>query len=142
MSKKYLIVAISIVALSSCKKYIDKGPIDSTYGAEFWNSQASVEQAALSMYGQFRICIRNSNAFFTNGDYVAGIFSSTAWNYTPLSPQNGSDYFTATADYLGDLTNWSRYYTLIAQCNLILQQVPQMPLADFAGDTSARNSYL
>lgn len=136
------LLALSVLALASCKKYIDKGPIDSTYGAEFWTSQASVEQAALSMYGQFRICLRSSNAFFTNGDYVAGIFSSTAWNYTPLSPQNNSDYFTATADYLGDLTNWTRYYTLFAQCNLILQQVPKMPIADFAGDTTVRNSYI
>ncbi|TDW95861.1 RagB/SusD family nutrient uptake outer membrane protein [Dinghuibacter silviterrae] len=142
---KIIIVAgcLAIACLTSCKKYIDKGPIDSTYGSEFWTSQSAVEQAAISMYGQFRICLRSSNAFFTNGDFVVGIFSSQAWNYTPLSPANGSDFFTATADYLGDLTNWSRYYTLIAQCNLILQQVPQMPLSDFTGsDTSVRNAYI
>jgi starch-binding outer membrane protein, SusD/RagB family len=139
--KKITILAFVLV-LASCKKYIDKGPIDSTYGSEFWTSQASVEQATLSMYGQFRTCIRSSNAFFTNGDYVAGIFSSTAWNYTPFTLDEQFDFPTATADYLGDLTNWSRYYSLIAQCNLILQQVPQMPLSDFSNDTSVVNGYI
>lgn len=135
-------LACLALGMASCKKYIDKGPIDSTYGSEFWTSQASVEQAALSMYGQFRTCIRSSNAFFTNGDYVAGIFSSTAWNYVPLTQNYLFDFPTATADYLGDLTDWTRYYTLIAQCNLILQQVPQMPLAELSNDTTVRNGYI
>ena len=139
--KKITILALVLV-LASCKKYIDKGPIDSTYGAEFWTSQSSVEQATLTMYGQFRTCIRSSNSFFINGDYVAGIFSSTAWNYQPLTLAAQFDFPTATANYLGDLTNWTRYYTLIAQCNLILQQVPAMPLSDFAGDTTVRNGYI
>lgn len=133
-----------VLAVVSCKKYIDRGPIDSTYGSEFWTSQASVEQAALSMYGQFRSCIRASRSFFITGDYVSGTFVSSAWNYTPLTQTNNPpfDFPTATADYLADLTNWSAYYTLLAQCNLMLQQVPQMPLSDFNGDSTVRNGYI
>lgn len=128
----------------SCKKEIDAGPINSTYSSEFWTSQTSVEQAALSMYGQFRSNIRTSNCFFTNGDFVAGNFTSTAWNYTPLTAANTPpfDFPVATADYLGDLTDWTRWYQLIAQCNLILQQVPLMPLSDFSNDTTVVNGYI
>lgn len=142
----YWIVGLAIVTGSfSCKKYIDKGPIDATYGSEFWTSQTSVDEAAEDMYGQLRICYRASNSFFLNGDFVSGTFGSTAWNYTPLMQTNNPpfDFPTATADYLGDLTNWSAYYTLLAQCNLILQEVPTMPLSDFTNsDSTVRNSYL
>jgi len=139
----YLLLLSGIVLGGvSCKKDLNAGPINATYSSEFWTSQSSVEQAALSMYGQFRACIRSSNCFFTNGDYVSGTFASTAWNYTPFTIDQQFDFPTATADYLGDLTNWSRYYSLVAQCNLILEQVPKMPLSDFNNDTSIVNGYI
>jgi hypothetical protein len=139
-----LSIAGMTAGLSSCKKYIDKGPINSTYGSEFWTSQTSVEQAALTMYGQFRSCLRASNSYFMTGDLVDGGFSSAAWNLSPLIANTATsfDWPTATADYLEDLTNWTRYYTLIAQCNLILQQVPQMPVADFSNDSTVKNGYI
>ena len=68
-----ILIVICLVGLS-CKKFINKAPITSTYGAEFWTSQTSVEQASLAMYGQLRASLRSSRSFFVNGDLPAGTF--------------------------------------------------------------------
>ena len=54
-----LVVFGFVVTLCSCKKQLNEGPIDSTYGSKFWTSQRSVEQATLAMYGQLRACLRS-----------------------------------------------------------------------------------
>jgi hypothetical protein len=105
----------------SCKKYIDQGPIDSTYGAAFWTSQASVEQATLAMYGQLRNCLRvtpdaNQNnkeaSIFVNGDLVAGTFLPAPSNLDySLSATAGSGAFNFSYVPYGEpvLQNWSRF---------------------------------
>lgn len=128
----------------SCKKYIYQAPINSTYAKEFWTSQSSVEQAAGAMYGQLRNSLRSSASFFINGDLCAGTFvpSSTQWNYTSLTSTHNPPFFFSYVPYLeGDLQNWSRFYQLIAQANLILQNVPQMPASEFTSP-SIKNAYV
>ncbi len=136
---------------SSCKKYLYEAPITSTYGAEFWTSQTAVEQAALAMYGQLRTSLRATPAYnngegsyFVNGDLTSGAFVPCA-NDAFLASIKSSystpfnfNYVPYGADVLA---NWSRFYQLIAQCNLILQNVPQMSSAYFSSE-SVRKAYL
>ena len=85
--KLFLHVAVLIVIGISCKKYIYQAPITSTYGAEFWTSQQSVEQASLAMYGQLRADFRLDRSFFINGDLTSGAFLAFYpgwWNYAPI----------------------------------------------------------
>jgi len=156
MSKQYssskyfifLLVAFSII-ISSCKKYINEVPITSTYGKEFWTSQTSVEQASLAMYGQLRAGLRKDRSYFINGDLASGIFEASYpnwWNYSPISVSDpyhpGTSFNFSYVPYLeGSLQNWSRFYQVIAQCNLILQNVPKMASSLFSSE-SARNAYL
>lgn len=138
----------------SCKKYIDQGPINSTYGAKFWTSQASVEQATLAMYGQLRTCLRKSGStggnnseasIFVNGDLVAGTFLpivGTNLDYS-LKANSGRGPFNFSYIPYGEsvLQNWSRFYQLIAQCNVILKNVPAMSSSLFESE-KVRNSYI
>jgi hypothetical protein len=137
-------VMVSLAGVS-CKKYIDQAPITSTYGAEFWTSQTSVEQATLAMYGQLRSSLRQDRSFFVNGDLTAGIFTfpyDVYWNYTAVLPSANPTFNFSYVPYLeGSLQNWSRFYQLIAQCNLILQNVPQMSSSLFPSE-AAKNAYL
>ena len=140
---KLFSAAVVICILSvSCKKYIYQAPIDSTYGSEFWTSQASVEQASLAMYGQLRSSLRSNRSYFINGDLASGNFVAQGdwWNYTSISATSNFNF--SYVPYLeGDLQNWTRFYQLIAQCNLILQNVPQMPTSLFSNE-AAKNAYL
>ncbi len=146
--KLFLPAVLLVVAGISCKKYIDQAPITSTYGSEFWTSQQSVEQASLAMYGQLRADFRADRSFFINGDLTSGTFVAYYpgwWNYSPISTHNaysGGNFNFSYVPYLeGSLQNWSRFYQLIAQANLILQNVPQMSSSVFSSE-DIRNTYL
>lgn len=137
----------------SCKKYIDQGPINSTYGAEFWTSQSSVEQASLAMYGQLRNCLRatpsasaNSKeaSIFVNGDLVAGTFlpiANTNLDYSLKASATPPFNFSYVPYGESVLQNWSRFYQLIAQCNLILKNVPPMSSSLFESENK-KKSYI
>lgn len=132
----------------SCKKYIYQAPITSTYGSEFWTSQTSVEQASLAMYGQLRADLRQDRSFFVFGDLTSGVFSAPYpgwWNYSTISANNPYGVRSFNFSYVpylqGSLQNWSRFYQLIAQTNLILQNVPKMSPSLFESK-DVQNSYI
>jgi hypothetical protein len=145
--KYFLPVIIIAIFNSSCKKYLDAGPITSTYGDKFWTSKTSVEQATAAMYQQLRGCFRddgisyNSRSYFIFGDLTAGIFVSKDWNYASIT-QNGQWKFSYVPYLEGGLKNWSRFYQLIAQANLVLERVPAMPVSLFNNDPKIKNSYI
>ena len=139
-----VLAACIMLAGVSCKKYINEAPISSTYDSKFWTSQQSVEQAAVALYGQLRACLRQDASHFSFGDLTAGQFTTTYhgyWNYNTIQPSQGSNF--SYVPYLeGSHKNWSRFYQLAAQCNLILARVPSMSLSAFGNDSTARNKYL
>jgi hypothetical protein len=142
--KYFLVVMAVAIFSSSCKKYLDAGPITSTYSEKFWTSQTSVEQATAAMYQQLRDCFRDPNntgrSYFIFGDLTSGMFVSKDWNYATLT-QNGQWKFSYVPYLEGGLKNWSRFYQLIAQANLILENVPKMNIALFQ-NTGVRDSYV
>lgn len=130
--------------LGSCKKYIDQGPITATYGQKFWTTSSSVEQASLAMYIQLRDNLRADRSFFINGDLTSGVFlpASSQWNYATIKASNSPPFNFSYVPYLeGNLQNWSRFYRLIAQANIILKNVAAMPPSAFANE-DIRKSYL
>jgi starch-binding outer membrane protein, SusD/RagB family len=142
MTVPLLIVVITTAV--SCKKTLYEAPITSTYGKAFWTSQKAVEQATLAMYGQLRSSLRSEASFFINGDLVSGAFIPEAgqWNYQTLRASSSPAYNFSYVPYLQNaLQNWSRFYRVIAQANLILQNVPKMEARLFESET-VRNRYI
>lgn len=152
MNKQFSLLRIMIPLLltavvltgTSCKKYLYEPPITSTFGAAFWVSQSAVEQASIAMYGQLRASLRSNASFFIFGDLASGTFlpATDQWNYATIRATNSPPYNFTYVPYLeSDLQNWSRFYRIIAQANLILLNVPKMPASAFANE-SIRNSYI
>jgi hypothetical protein len=138
------LVAAIVLTGTSCKKYLYEAPITSTYGAAFWTSQTAVEQGTLAMYGQLRSSLRSSSSFFINGDLCSGAFIPNAgqWNYQTIKASSNPPYNFSYVPYLeGDLQNWTRFYRVIAQANLVLQNVPKMSASLFVNE-DVRNAYL
>ena len=142
-----IMIPLSIImalTVSSCKKYLYEPPITSTYGAAFWTSQSAVEQASLAMYGQLRSALRSGGSYFINGDLASGTFIPMAgqWNYQTIKAANNPPYNFSYVPYLSDnLQNWSRFYRVIAQANLILQNVPTMSASLFKNE-AIRKGYI
>lgn len=141
------LIAVAMIG-SSCKKYIDQAPITSTYGEQFWKSRQSANQASLAMYHLLRSSFRADQSYFINGDLTAGVFQvlyGVQWNLAPVGTHNpwaGGNFNFSYVPYLeGSLQNWSRFYQVIAQCNLVLENVPKMDDALFAS-VDEKNSYI
>lgn len=146
--KQILPLFILLIMTASCKKYIDQGPITSTYGDEFWTSRTSVQQATNAMYGQLRAALRQDRSYFINGDLTAGVFQvlyAVQWNLSPVgvnNPYGGGPYNFSYVPYLeGTLQNWSRFYQVIAQTNLVMENVAKMDKSLFK-DEADQNSFI
>lgn len=145
--KKLLLGVVAGVCLlcAACHKYIYQAPINAPYQSDFWTSQVNVEQAAADLYGQLRVCVRNSNSIFVNGDLTTGTFSVNGdkwWNLQSISSSYNPPFdFSYVPYYEPDLQNWSRFYVLIAQANLMLLNIPGMPASDFQSE-AVRDEYL
>jgi len=138
----YLFAAALLLTGTSCKKYINEAPITSTYDAKFWSSQTSAEQAVYALYGQFRSCLRADASHFVFGDLASGMFvpASSQWNYTTITVDQQFDF--SYVPYLeGSLKNWSRFYKVIAQANLIIERVPAMADNIFTS-AAAKNAFV
>ena len=151
LSKYTLALLAGMVLISSsCKKYLNEGPITSTYGAEFWISQKAVEQSSLAMYGQLRSSLRAAPAYnlgeasyFVNGDLPTGLFTLGAGDaFLKYGITAATGFKFSYIPYGADvLQNWSRFYKLIAQSNLILQNVPAMSTSLFTS-SAVKNAYM
>ena len=96
------------------------------------------------MYGQLRASLRSSGSYFINGDLASGTFlpASSQWNYQTIRADKSPSFNFSYVPYLeSDLQNWSRFYQLIAQANLILSNVPQMSSSLFTSD-EVKNAYI
>lgn len=140
---KYFLPILVLILSISCKKFINEPPITSTYGSAFWTSQSAVEQASLAMYGQLRASLRSSGSYFINGDLTSGAFvpASNQWNYMTIRAANNPPYNFSYVPYLSDLQDWSRFYRVIAQANLVLQNVPKMSSSLFKSDAD-KNKFI
>lgn len=129
--------------LLSCNKALNDGPIDSTYGDAFWVSQSNVEKATAAMYGQFRADIRQGQSYFIFGDLVSGAFlpASSNSNFQVKASTNPPFNFSYIPYKEPDLQNWSRFYQVIAQSNLILENIPKMANNAFSSE-ELRQKYL
>jgi hypothetical protein len=138
-----LLFAISVCNIG-CKKDIYQEPINSTYDQKFWTSRVSAEQATTALYGQLRAYLRQDQSHFIFGDLASGNFlpGSDQWNYTTIRAQNSPPFNFSYVPYLeNSLQNWSRFYRLIAQSNLILEKIPAMSDAIFPS-LKSKESYL
>ncbi len=155
---KYLqfsaIIIFVVAGTTSCHKDIYTSPINATYSEKFWTSQANVEEASTAMYGQLRSCLRatnnngvdlNESSYFIFGDMTTSTFSYAGddvfLNYGLPAANNPPYNFSYVPYWTSALQDWSRFYSLIAICNLVLQNVPVMPAADFQNPRQ-QNAYI
>jgi hypothetical protein len=158
MKKLIFFLSIAVLLINTgCKKYLYEGPINSTYGSKFWTTPQAAEQAAMGMYGLFRNAINrrvpassNGTSHFVYGDLAAGTFLASPsgdiqyYNYIRSNGQRGPFYFN-NIPYAFDskgtgLGDWSAYYQVIAQADLIIKNVNNIPAGLF--NTPSKQQYI
>lgn len=137
------ILLVAATIFTSCRKYINLAPEDATYDQVFWATGANVEKAVSGAYGLLRNALRDERSHFIFGDFTTDQFvrGSDYWNYADLSYTGRNHY--SYAPYLeGSVWDWTRFYGLINQGHLIIENTPKIPDSKFNGGKEYKNQLL
>jgi len=149
----FVVLAAGLVLspFTSCKKLLDQDPINSPYGSVFWTNQRDAEQGIAGNYALLRKALTSNTAYDQNMSHFAygslPAFEFTDYNQYDLGfLVRGGDGFN-NADFLGSYLegyhDWTPYYKVITQANLVLHHLPLIPDAKFTDQpTKTRNRLL
>lgn len=132
-----IIFLLSTGLFASCKKYINEAPIDAPTDASFWTSERAAQSGLAGAYGLLRTALTNDHLYFIFGDATANEFSNyNDWTLADLSSSNRWNFnYVPYNEYA--LHNWTNFYQVISQCNLIISKVNSIPNANFTDDPVA-----
>ncbi len=124
---KYILAIILTGFQISCKNFLEELPKNSTYVAEFWQSENDINSAVAGNYALLRNAVTSGNfnnapRYFMYGDAVPGNYFTIQYVGDGLEGiQTGDFTFQYNIESYGD---WTKYYKAIAMSNLILEKVP------------------
>jgi tetratricopeptide (TPR) repeat protein len=135
MKKVYKNIFMAIVALSitaSCRKDLDRAPLDQFSSATFWTTEQNIMLALTGVYrGNIQMAVNPTSAEYSATDwwsYHGLLFLELATDnaYDRRGDNSGFNRLTngtldATNSYLGNY--WSLSYNRIARCNYFLENI-------------------
>ncbi len=125
------------ILFGSCKKYINETPINAPTTANFWTSEQAAQTGLAGAYSLLRTALLNRSSYFTFGDATAGEFTSFAGDIAYSDFSESGQYDFNYTPYGSQWNDWTTFYQLIAQCNLIINKVPGMAASTFTDDPVA-----
>ena len=118
--KKYLFIIISLLAFSSCKKFLDVQPESDVTKEQLFSTEEGFKEALNGVYVYCSsLDLYGGNLTFSNLDIMAQNYEFTDITYQKIASFQYSD------DVLKDKSNaiWTAGYKAIGNCNEILEQV-------------------
>lgn len=122
-NKLIYIYVLLLMVSSACEDLLDQEPESSVSSESFWKTEDDVNSAVYGMYNQFRATFDVKSVItgeFRTGFYGQGSSTATDWNDLWNNNMNSSSVGT----------NWSDYYLLINDANLILSKTPAIAFKD------------
>lgn len=118
------------VATVSCDDKLNLTP-ESLIGANsFWNTQGDVDGGLMGMYARFRG--QTSDNLFYWGDARSELLS-----YGLQASQGLEAYFENTLTPINNSVDWKGLYTVLHDCNLLIQNIPSIPFDSEADKNDA-----
>ncbi|MEH6681487.1 MAG: RagB/SusD family nutrient uptake outer membrane protein [Sediminicola sp.] len=121
------IVFILVMASSSCDNDLELTPESSISTSSFWKTEGDVDGAVNGMYSDFRATF-DSKILWWGGGFRSGHYfwalGGGAWDWTK--------WWENELDATTSRTNWSKFYILINDANLILKHTPDI---EFSSET-------
>jgi hypothetical protein len=132
---KIYFLAVIVFTGASCKKYLDKSPIDTSPEELVFSSLTGVDNAITGTYAALATAHPNTL-------YATSLMTDEAMLPTENNTGRGViayrwQHTSGTAEY----TNaWQNYYDAINRANKILEHIDEVPVTD-AAETTLRNQY-
>ncbi|OUL61593.1 RagB/SusD family nutrient uptake outer membrane protein [Flavobacterium sp. AJR] len=125
-SKLQLMFAATIMAMSvvGCSDYLTDEPADKFTNENFWQSEDNVKTFSWLNYDTFYgygngTTIGLSSFYYHGSDFkVDDNLSAFTFYQMPVTASTTNLY------------SWNEYYTLIRRCNLMLEKIPGVPMAE------------
>lgn len=137
MMKKYIAILILTLACAcGCSKFLDPEQVDLIYNEVFWKTQTDAEVGLSGTYALYRGLMANSNNWYSRADATTG-FIRAGWNggssqylytngiYTDIA--NPSKMWGSLEDY----SDWSNFYKVVAQANMVIRKIDEIPDSKF-----------
>ena len=133
----YSCLCLIVTAFSACKKdFLSPRQVDLVYNDVYWSSEKDAEKGVLGTYSLYRGLMVNGQ-MYERGDVTMGYFNR-GWNggssnalYQPgnFENVNSTDKSWGSMESYAD---WNGYYKVIAQANLVIAHLKDMPEKVFA----------
>jgi hypothetical protein len=131
MKKNIVILLLVAMIVSSCKKsFLSPSQVDLVYNEVYWKTSQDAERALIGTYSLYRGLMVNAQ-MYNRGDVTTGLINR-GWNggsdpnfYLPgdYSNINGTRKSWGAIESYAD---WSGFYKVIAQANLVITHIQSM----------------
>ncbi len=122
-----LFLFIAAGLLPGCKKFLDVQSTRLTKEKDFWQSMEDTRSSLFGTYGLLRVAMVNEDGYWLMGDVRKGDFKSTGRLDVKAIKENNLNFNSST---LQDLADWRRFYAVIDNANLFLENAHKVLEAD------------
>ncbi|WP_207510628.1 RagB/SusD family nutrient uptake outer membrane protein [Longitalea luteola] len=136
----YTIFLLTLLAGTSCKKWLNLEPQDGITSAEFWKTKEQVQAAVFGVYASLLGSPSGkplTETFFLWGELRADMLSATT-----LATNEEVDIMNANILATNSITNWRNLYQTINYCNTVIAFAPGVLQADKTFTQEALNQYI
>lgn len=139
----YILLILTLAgSFPSCKKFLDRKPINQATDQNFWTTEAEAENSVSGAYALLRTALNEMGfAYYYYGDFATDEF---------MAPPGGEDYpqlnriewnfFIPPTELhraIIRLRRWDNFYRAIDQANRCLKYIPEIPLENFTSSNRA-----
>src|SRR5690554_3835430 len=138
LMKKILISIVLFLILFSCEDFLNVEQINLVYNEIYWENERDAEKGVLGIYALYRGLMVNPQNWYERGDVATGFFHR-GWNGgSPNQIYSIGDFENVSGPKswgeLEDYADWSKFYKVIAQANLVISKVKEIPTGKFEAD--------
>ncbi|GAA4311264.1 RagB/SusD family nutrient uptake outer membrane protein [Compostibacter hankyongensis] len=118
----------------SCNKMLDVPSKRAVSEENMWQNKNDALAATAGCYAMMRAALLNENAYWVYGELRAGDFTVTSReDLRDVTENNLQSSYPA----MGQWRDWRRFYAAIAQCNLAIARLPEVPERDYRYSVNA-----
>lgn len=139
-SIKYILAIVFMISVASCKKYLDKAPLDSINTANFFQTEADAVAAINGAYQPLQWPKLYNLRMWTTDIWAANSVVGAGGGTDGIETQDIANFVTST-DNAAALDIWRGPAPGILRCNLVLQNVPGMNISQTIKDRVLGEAY-
>lgn len=137
---KYTTAILLLMSVVSCKKYLDKAPLDSINTANFFQTEADAVSAINGAYQPLQWPKLYNLRIWTTDIWAANSVVGAGGGTDGIETQDIANFVTAT-DNAAALDIWRGPAPGILRCNLVLKNVPGMTISQSVKDRILGEAY-